>query len=76
MENNEQKLYSAQERSVHGTGSLVVEGREDLPVAAPSSLGGSGHGYDVEQLYAASVAACLHQGCGHRHHRERCRPRR
>lgn len=61
MENKEQNLYSAEARSVHGSGEVAVEGRDGLPVAAPSSLGGSGQGYDVEQLYAASVAACLHQ---------------
>jgi osmotically inducible protein OsmC len=61
MGSNEQNLYSAAARSVHGTGEIVVEGRESLPVSAPSSLGGSGQGYDVEQLQAASVAACLHQ---------------
>ncbi|GAA2403688.1 OsmC family protein [Streptomyces glaucosporus] len=56
-----QDLYSAQAHSRHGTGRVDVSGRAGIPVGAPSELGGSGQGYDPEQLYAAAVATCLHQ---------------
>lgn len=61
MPPSEQDLYSAQARSLHGTGRVDVSGRAGLPVGAPGELGGSGHGYDPEQLYAAALATCLHQ---------------
>ncbi|MTE17999.1 osmotically inducible protein C [Streptomyces sp. TRM43335] len=61
MSPSEQDLYSAEARSLHGTGRVDVSGRAGLPVGAPGELGGSGHGYDPEQLYAAALATCLHQ---------------
>ncbi|MFP8960370.1 OsmC family protein [Streptomyces nanhaiensis] len=61
MAPTQQDLYTAQARSLHGTGRVDVSGRAGLPVGAPSELGGSGHGYDPEQLYAAALATCLHQ---------------
>ncbi|PJE95265.1 osmotically inducible protein C [Streptomyces carminius] len=54
-------LYSAEARSLHGTGRVDVSGRAGLPVGAPRELGGTGQGYDPEQLYAAALATCLHQ---------------
>ncbi|HZG05941.1 MAG TPA: OsmC family protein [Streptomyces sp.] len=61
MAPSEQDLYSAQARSRHGTGRVDISGRDGLPVGAPEELGGSGQGYDPEQLYAAALATCLHQ---------------
>ncbi|HEX5568602.1 MAG TPA: OsmC family protein [Streptomyces sp.] len=61
MASSRQDLYSAQARSRHGTGRVDVSGRDSLPVSSPSELGGSGQGYDPEQLYAAALATCLHQ---------------
>ncbi|MDG9704997.1 OsmC family protein [Streptomyces sp. DH37] len=61
MAPSEQDLYTAQARSLHGTGRVDVSGRAGLPVGAPGELGGSGQGYDPEQLYAAALATCLHQ---------------
>ncbi|GAA2435570.1 OsmC family protein [Streptomyces macrosporus] len=61
MSPSEQDLYRAQARSRHGTGRVDIPGRAGIPVGAPSELGGSGQGYDPEQLYAAALATCLHQ---------------
>ncbi|GAA1313134.1 OsmC family protein [Saccharothrix xinjiangensis] len=52
-------LYST--TAVSNSGSVRVDGTADLPVAAPTELGGPGGGWNSEQLYAASLATCLHQ---------------
>lgn len=36
------------------------DGALDLDLAAPSSMGGSGNGFNPEQLFAAGYAACFH----------------
>ncbi|WP_293767886.1 organic hydroperoxide resistance protein [uncultured Corynebacterium sp.] len=42
-------------------GRAVVPGTDlDLTLAAPKDMGGSGNGYNPEQLFAAGYAACFH----------------
>ena len=36
------------------------DGRVDLDMAVPTSMGGSGNGSNPEQLFAAGYAACFH----------------
>ncbi len=36
------------------------DGRLDLDLAVPKEMGGSGHGTNPEQLFAAGYAACFH----------------
>ena len=36
------------------------DGRVDLEMAVPASMGGSGNGSNPEQLFAAGYAACFH----------------
>lgn len=36
------------------------DGRVDLDMAVPASMGGSGNGANPEQLFAAGYAACFH----------------
>lgn len=38
----------------------TADGALDLDLAAPAELGGSGHGVNPEQLFAAGYAACFH----------------
>ncbi|MFC6093189.1 OsmC family protein [Saccharothrix sp. BKS2] len=52
-------LYST--TAVSNAGSVRVDDSADLPVAAPTELGGPGGGWNSEQLYAAALATCLHQ---------------
>ncbi|MFD7918697.1 OsmC family protein [Streptomyces sp. NPDC059740] len=61
MAPSDETMYSAHAHHRHGEAHLDVEGRDPLPYASPSQLGGDGRGYDPEQLYAAALTGCLHQ---------------
>lgn len=56
-------LYTAEALST-GAGRLghvrSSDGRVDLELAPPKSMGGSGEGSNPEQLFAAGYAACFH----------------
>ena len=55
-------LYTAVATADGGrTGGRVVstDGNLDLPIAAPTEMGGSGEGTNPEQLFAAGYAACF-----------------
>ncbi|QQQ74123.1 OsmC family protein [Saccharothrix sp. 6-C] len=55
------KLYST--AAVSRDGRVEVDDAEGtaLAVTQPVELGGSGHGWDPERLFAAALATCLHQ---------------
>lgn len=55
-------LYTAEALSTGEgrTGHVVSGDRLDLDVAIPTEMGGSGHGVNPEQLFAAGYAACFH----------------
>jgi Ohr subfamily peroxiredoxin len=56
-------LYTAEALST-GAGRnghvRTVDGRVDLDLATPTSMGGSGEGANPEELFAAGYAACFH----------------
>jgi len=59
----DQVLYTAKATSTgDGRNGHVVSSdqRIDLDLAAPPEMGGSGHGTNPEQLFAAGYAACFH----------------
>lgn len=56
-------LYTAEALATGGgrNGRVqTTEGRVDLALAVPQSMGGSGNGANPEQLFAAGYAACFH----------------
>jgi Ohr subfamily peroxiredoxin len=56
-------LYTAEALST-GSGRnghvRSTDGRVDLELAVPAEMGGSGHGTNPEELFAAGYAACFH----------------
>ena len=56
-------LYTAEALATGGGRNghvLTPDGRVDLALAVPQSMGGSGNGANPEQLFAAGYAACFH----------------
>lgn len=56
-------LYTAEALATGGGRNghvLTTDGRVDLALAVPQSMGGSGNGANPEQLFAAGYAACFH----------------
>lgn len=56
-------LYTAEALATGGGRNghvLTPDGRVDLTLAVPESMGGSGNGANPEQLFAAGYAACFH----------------
>jgi Ohr subfamily peroxiredoxin len=58
----EKVLYTAKATAQGGRDGKVAsnDGKLDVVVAPPVELGGSGHGTNPEQLFAAGYAACFH----------------
>jgi len=50
-------LSTGEGRNGHVT---TIDGRVDLDMAIPQSMGGSGNGANPEELFAAGYAACFH----------------
>jgi Ohr subfamily peroxiredoxin len=59
-------LYTAVATATHGRDGRAVssDGRLDLQLAIPVSMGGSGEGTNPEQLFAAGYAACFASALG------------
>jgi osmotically inducible protein OsmC len=58
----EKVLYTAKATAQGGRDGKVAsnDGKLDVVVAPPVEMGGSGHGTNPEQLFAAGYAACFH----------------
>ncbi|MFD7708960.1 organic hydroperoxide resistance protein [Streptomyces sp. NPDC059785] len=59
-------LYTAVATATHGRDGRAVssDGRLDLQLAVPQSMGGNGEGTNPEQLFAAGYAACFASALG------------
>ncbi|MDB4960629.1 MAG: Organic hydroperoxide resistance protein [Myxococcales bacterium] len=60
-------LYTATATAIAGRNGRVTsdDGKLDLEVSTPKSLGGSGVGTNPEQMFAAGYAACFGSALGH-----------
>src|SRR5438876_11019621 len=58
----EKVLYTARATADGGRDGKVAtdDGKLDVVVAPPAEMGGTGHGTNPEQLFAAGYAACFH----------------
>ncbi|MEU4051582.1 organic hydroperoxide resistance protein [Streptomyces olivaceus] len=59
-------LYTAAATATHGREGRAVtsDGKLDLPLGAPTEMGGNGEGTNPEQLFAAGYAACFGSALG------------
>ncbi|AOW87303.1 MULTISPECIES: organic hydroperoxide resistance protein [Streptomyces] len=59
-------LYTAAATATHGREGRAVtsDGKLDLPLSAPTEMGGNGEGTNPEQLFAAGYAACFGSALG------------